>query len=90
MTNQRSLFGWPGETQIHALFVAEMIASRRVLTCVSQTITESSLASGLTVIKYRLVIPENFFQIGQTLAGDCLAYLNLYLLTTQKLLEVLQ
>lgn len=51
---------------------------------------ESSPASGLTVIKYRLVIPENFFQIGLTLAGDCLAYLNLYLLTTQKLLEVLQ
>lgn len=49
---------------------------------------KSSPASELTVIQYWLLIPGNFFQIGQ--AGDCIGYLNVYLVTTQEILEVLQ
>lgn len=49
---------------------------------------KSSPASNLTIIQYWLLIPGNFFQIGE--AGDYVRYLNLYLATTQEILEVLQ
>lgn len=57
--------------------------------CLSDKYREkSNSASDLTVIQYWLLIPGNFFQIGQ--AGECIRYLNLYLVTTQEILEVLQ